>query len=311
MIAKFNDVYIWFLFLILLINFYQRKIKDTQTKLRSMIYICFLSLFFYIGVVIIDMTGLSYWFILIPLALVIAAGYLLRARVWPFTLHCRKCGKKLSMEYILGHDDCLCQECHEELHPEEKAEREKREEEKRKRENPEAAQEDFMKAQSIDEINWDIWEPTDRCVITFTENDGKLLFIEKKRGLGNGYFNAPGGHIELEETAAEACIRETKEETGLDITDPEYRGTIYFQFKHKNIREIGYVFYSYGATGELKECDEARPFWIDRNKIPYENMWEDDRLWLPGMLEGRKFEAYFLFDDRTMVDKKVVWLDEE
>ena len=95
MIAKFNDVYIWFLFLILLINFYQRKIKDTQTKLRSMIYICFLSLFFYIGVVIIDMTGLSYWFILIPLALVIAAGYLLRARVWPFTLHCRKCGKKI------------------------------------------------------------------------------------------------------------------------------------------------------------------------------------------------------------------------
>ena len=75
------------------------------------------------------------------------------------------------MEYILGHDDCLCQECHEELHPEEKAEREKREEEKRKRENPEAAQEDFMKAQSIDEINWDIWEPTDRCVITFTENE--------------------------------------------------------------------------------------------------------------------------------------------
>ena len=113
MIAKFNDVYIWFLFLILLINFYQRKIKDTQTKLRSMIYICFLSLFFYIGVVIIDITGLSYWFIIIPLALVIAAGYLLRARVWPFTLHCRKCGKKLSMEYILGHDDCLCQECHE------------------------------------------------------------------------------------------------------------------------------------------------------------------------------------------------------
>ena len=40
-------------------------------------------------------------------------------------------------------------------------------------------------------------------------------------------------------------------------------------------------------------------------------MWEDDRLWLPGMLEGRKFEAYFLFDDRTMVEKKVVWLDEE
>ena len=44
---------------------------------------------------------------------------------------------------------------------------------------------------------------------------------EKKRGLGEGYFNAPGGHIEEAETAMEAAVRETKEETGVDITDTE------------------------------------------------------------------------------------------
>ena len=50
---------------------------------------------------------------------------------------------------------------------------------------------------------------------------------------------------------------------------------------------------------------------IDKDKIPYENMWEDDVLWLPGMLEGNKFEAYFLLDDRKLVDHKVIWLSEE
>lgn len=128
--------------------------------------------------------------------------------------------------------------------------------------------------------------------------------------MGEGYFNAPGGHIEEAETSAEAAIRETKEETGLDIHDPEFRGTLYFQFRG-GIREIGYVFFSYGAEGELRESDETRPFWIDKDKIPYENMWEDDRLWLPGALEGRRFNGYFIFDDRGMVDAKVDWLDEE
>ena len=226
-------------------------------------------------------------------------------------MRCRKCKKRLPFEYVIGHDDCLCQDCHDEAHPEEKAERERIEAEKLRKSNPELLQASFMEAEKIDDINWDLWEPTDRCVITFTQKDDKILFIEKKRGLGEGYFNAPGGHIELEETASEAAIRETKEETGLDIKDPVLMGTIYFQFKHKDIRELGYVFTSNGAEGELKECDEARPFWISKDKIPYENMWEDDILWLPGMLEGKKFEAYFLLDDRSLIDHKVIWKSEE
>lgn len=311
MIEKFNDVYIWILFIILLINMSQRRIKGTYYKSKAIIYIALLSLLTYLGVIIIDVKELSGWFIIVPIVISIIIGIIFRNKIWPFRLHCKKCKKRLSYEYIIGHDDCLCQDCHELEHPEEKAERERKEREKANRENPELLQTSFMEAEKIDDINWDLWEPTDRCVITFTQENNKILFIEKKRGLGEGYYNAPGGHIELEKTASEAAIRETKEETGLDIKEPKLMGTIYFQFKHKDIRELGYVFTSYGAEGELKECEEARPFWIDKDKIPYENMWEDDVLWLPGMLEGKKFEAYFLLDDRKLVDHKVIWLSEE
>ena len=34
-------------------------------------------------------------------------------------------------------------------------------------------------------------------------------------------------------------------------------------------------------------------------------MWEDDRLWLPMLMEGKKFEGWFIFDYRKMVDAKV------
>lgn len=311
MIEKFNNVYIWVLFVILMVNISQRKLKDTYYKTKAIIYIALLSLLIYLGVIIIDIKELSGYFIIVPIALSIVIGFIFRDKVWPFRLRCRKCKKRLPFEYVIGHDDCLCQDCHDEAHPEEKAERERIEAEKLRKSNPELLQASFMEAEKIDDINWDLWEPTDRCVITFTQKDDKILFIEKKRGLGEGYFNAPGGHIELEETASEAAIRETKEETGLDIKDPVLMGTIYFQFKHKDIRELGYVFTSNGAEGELKECDEARPFWISKDKIPYENMWEDDILWLPGMLEGKKFEAYFLLDDRSLIDHKVIWKSEE
>ena len=41
-----------------------------------------------------------------------------------------------------------------------------------------------------------------------------------------GYYDLPGGQIEKGETALEACIREMKEETGLEVKDAIYKGTL-------------------------------------------------------------------------------------
>jgi len=46
--------------------------------------------------------------------------------------------------------------------------------------------------------------------------DGKLLLIHRHRP-GRDYYTLPGGGVELEESFEDACIREVKEETGLDV----------------------------------------------------------------------------------------------
>lgn len=295
--------YTWFLILILLFNMSQRKLPRSDKKRFATIYIAFLSLLFYVGCILIGYRGWSEWFLLLDLAIVVAIGIIFRSRVWPFRIHCLKCGKKMDWNHIAGHDENICEECWLKDHPEEA--KKKAEAQLTKADKRIIA---CQNATKVDDIDWDYWEPTDRCVITYVEDGDKLLFIEKKRGMGEGYFNAPGGHIELEETAIEAAIRETKEETGLDVDNLEYRGVLHFNFK--DIREIGYVYFTKTFSGELKECEEARPFWINKAEIPYDNMWEDDKLWLPKALEGHKFDAYFIFDDKTMIDSKIVW-DEE
>jgi 8-oxo-dGTP diphosphatase len=47
-----------------------------------------------------------------------------------------------------------------------------------------------------------------------------LVLLGKRRGAhGEGYYAAPGGHIELGETLAETARREVREECGLEIRD--------------------------------------------------------------------------------------------
>ncbi|MEM3566018.1 MAG: NUDIX hydrolase [Candidatus Bathyarchaeia archaeon] len=51
--------------------------------------------------------------------------------------------------------------------------------------------------------------------------DGKILLEKRKGEPGRGKWSVPGGLVELGERAEDAVIREVKEETGLDVADPE------------------------------------------------------------------------------------------
>jgi hypothetical protein len=39
-------------------------------------------------------------------------------------------------------------------------------------------------------------------------------------------------------------------------------------------------------------------------------MWADDEHWLPGVMEGRRFRAWFQFDGDAMLSKHIVWEEE-
>lgn len=147
-----------------------------------------------------------------------------------------------------------------------------------------------------------------RASLCFVKQDGKLLMIRKKRGLGTGKINAPGGRLEEGETALEAAIRETREEVGITPLNLSQRGELHFQFAD-GLALHCVVFFAEGCLGEPIETDEAIPYWMNPLDIPYHEMWADDVHWLPKMLEGKKFKGWFHFDHEVMLSNTVIWKD--
>jgi 8-oxo-dGTP pyrophosphatase MutT (NUDIX family) len=158
---------------------------------------------------------------------------------------------------------------------------------------------------TLADIDWNAWTPNDVAVLLFVIRGGEVLLIRKKRGLGAGKINAPGGRIEPGESPEAAAVRETQEEVGVTPSAPRRRGHLRFQFVDGYALEC-HVLSSDSCEGVARETDEAVPLWTSLHALPYAEMWSDDRLWLPLMLAGRVFRGRFVFDGDAMLDHELV-----
>lgn len=306
----FSRIFDYVMILLIVLNLSLRKYRDGQNKRFSTILIALIFLGVYFLLIFVDWLKLPSWCEYVSLGIGVILLVVFRKRLWTWRMKCKECGKKMNWDAILGRDENLCDECWEKKYPEKKKEREEKEKLSPQALSLDKIDERCRNAEKVEDVPWGSWEPSERCVLTYVMDGDNVLLILKKRGLGDGYYNAPGGHIELEETSTEAAIRETKEETGLTVSDLKERGTLRFQFKD-GMRMVCYVFTTSVWEGDLKECDEAKPFWADKNNLDYDMMWKDDKLWLPLLLDGKEFEGWFVFDDREMLDAKVECVSEE
>lgn len=153
----------------------------------------------------------------------------------------------------------------------------------------------------LDGINWSTWRAVDPATLLFVIRQGQILLIRKKRGLGAGKVNGPGGRLEAGETPRQAAVREVQEELCVTPTDLSKRGELRFQFVDGYSIHV-HVYWANDCEGTARETEEAVPLWTDLDAIPYDEMWADDRIWLPLMLDGKCFDGRFVFDEDAMLD---------
>lgn len=142
------------------------------------------------------------------------------------------------------------------------------------------------------------------ATLCFVCDGNEVLLIEKRRGLGNGWYNGPGGKLEAGETPVECAVREVSEEVGLEIPQSalEKAGLLTFTLDDE-VHTRCHVFRTETYTGEPRESPEATPEWISIDDVPYDQMWDDDHLWLPHVLEGERVRGTFAFEGGPPLDE--------
>ena len=111
------------------------------------------------------------------------------------------------------------------------------------------------------------------AVVIIINNQNEILLEERA---DDGFFDFPGGGIDLKETAEEAAAREVKEETGLIANRLEifkvYSGEIthYVYFNGDEIYGVDCVYICRDYSGELKPqlSEVKRLFFCSMDKMP-------------------------------------------
>jgi 8-oxo-dGTP diphosphatase len=153
---------------------------------------------------------------------------------------------------------------------------------------------------SLADVDWTRWTGTP-CTLVFVVRGGEVLLMRKKRGLGAGKVNGPGGKLDPGEPPLAGAIRETREEVCAVPRSLAWAGRNCFQFVDGTAIDV-HVFRADALDGAPAPTPEADPFWVSEAEIPWAEMWEDDALWLPHLLARRSFSGRFLFDGDRMLD---------
>jgi 8-oxo-dGTP diphosphatase len=148
------------------------------------------------------------------------------------------------------------------------------------------------------------------ATLCYVKKDGQTLMIhrvKKQNDDHEGKWNGLGGKVERGESPEECAIREMKEETGLNVRDPELKGILTFPDFAKGHDWYVFVYVIRDFDGELIDSPEGNLAWIPDEKLLDLNLWEGDRHFLPWIEENRFFSGKFIYRDGAYVSHEVAF----
>lgn len=105
------------------------------------------------------------------------------------------------------------------------------------------------------------------AVVVFILHAAKVLLIQRGIDPGKGLWALPAGFVEAEEPPSDAAVRETLEETGLQV-----RVTHLLDVYPKRDNGLANIVIAYAAEiigGKLEAADDAdKAGWFDKEAIP-------------------------------------------
>lgn len=164
--------------------------------------------------------------------------------------------------------------------------------------------------------------PTLATVVFLKNNEGRFCLARKKKAIhhedgeisyGLGTYNGYGGKkdegdVSIEDTA----VRETDEEAGIRSKkeDLKYCGKIFFFWPNNEDKIVAdmevYFYFLEKWEGEPREGNEmGNPEFFDAENIPYDEMMNGDKLFLPKMFNGEIVEGNLFLGESRFEEIKI------
>lgn len=130
-----------------------------------------------------------------------------------------------------------------------------------------------------------------QTTLCYLEQDGCYLMlhrVKKKQDVNHDKWIGVGGKFEPGETALACALREVREETGLTMLDPRYRGIVDFDCPPWPAERM-HLYTCARFRGELTGCDEGTLEWVPKDAVQDLPIWPGDKLFFRQLAAGAPF----------------------
>lgn len=148
---------------------------------------------------------------------------------------------------------------------------------------------------------------TSLCYI-FSGDKVLLLHKNVKKDLNFEKWLGVGGKFLEDESPFDCVLRETKEETGLTLKNPLYRGIVTFVSDRYESEQM-HLFTCNDFEGTLSDCDEGELLFLEKEKLFTLPAWEGDKIFLELILKDSPFFSLKLvYEDEKLVEHKLIFI---
>lgn len=147
-----------------------------------------------------------------------------------------------------------------------------------------------------------------QTTLCYLEQDGCYLMlhrVKKQQDVNHDKWIGVGGKFEPGETALACALREVREETGLTIEDPRYRGIVDFHCPPWPAERM-HLFTCTRFRGQMTECDEGTLEWVPKDAVEALPIWPGDKLFFRQLAAGAPFFHLELFYQGDVLARAVL-----